>query len=101
MDLYLKNVTFDSDIFSIDMPDGNVLVLNKIEESLRDTVNFIGDFEVNRINIEVMTETESIPCSSIIGLDTKYYKIVTSYKELEGKVLTAENMQYCTISIYE
>lgn len=101
MEIYLKDVTFENDFFTIGTPDRGILRLNKIDEKLN--VNtLLEDVEINRINIEYESSEGIVTlCSSIIGLDNNLMKIQTNVKELEGEVLTAENMQYCTIVVYE
>ena len=60
------------------------------------------DAEINRINIEFESYDGTVTlCSSIIGLSNNLMEIQTNIRELEGEVLTAENMQYCTIVVYE
>lgn len=101
MEIYLKNVTFENDFFTIGTPDGGTLRLNKIDEKLNVSV-LLKDVEINRINIEFESYDGTVTlCSSIIGLSNNLMEIQTNNRELEGEVLTAENMQYCTIVVYE
>lgn len=101
MEIYLKNVTFENDFFTIGTPDGGTLRLNKIDEKLNVSV-LLKDVEINRINIEYESSEGTVTlCSSIIGLSNNLMEIQTNNRELEGEVLTAENMQYCTIVVYE
>ena len=101
MEIYLKDVTLENDFFTIGTPDGGTLRLNKIDEKLN--VNtLLEDVEINRINIEYESSEGTVTlCSSIIGLSNNLMEIQTNIRELEGEVLTAENMQYCTIVVYE
>lgn len=101
MEIYLKDVILENDFFTIGTPDGGTLRLNKIDEKLN--VNaLLEDVEINRINIEFESYEGTITlCSSVIGLSNNLMEIQTNIKELEGEVLTAENMQYCTIVVYE
>lgn len=101
MEIYLKDVIFENDFFTIGTPDGGILRLNKIDEKLNVSV-LLEDVEINRINIEFESSEGIVTlCSSVIGLSNNLMKIQTNVKELEGEVLTAENMQYCTIVVYE
>ena len=101
MEIYLKDVIFENDFFTIGTPDGGTLRLNKIDEKLNDSV-LLKDVEINRINIEFESYDGTITlCSSVIGLSNNLMEIQTNIRELEGEVLTAENMQYCTIVVYE
>ena len=101
MEIYLKDVILENDFFTIGTPDGGTLRLNKIDEKLN--VNaLLEDVEINRINIEFESYEGTVTlCSSVIGLSNNLMEIQTNIKELEGEVLTAENMQYCTIVVYE
>ena len=101
MEIYLKDVAFENDFFTIGTPDGGTLRLNKIDEKLN--VNtLLEDVEINRINIEFESYEGTVTlCSSVIGLSNNLMEIQTNIKKLEGEVLTAENMQYCTIVVYE
>ena len=101
MEIYLKDVTLENDFFTIGTPDGGTLRLNKIDEKLNVSV-LLKDVEINRINIEYESSEDTVTlCSSIIGLSNNLMEIQTNIRELEGEVLTAENMQYCTIVVYE
>ena len=101
MEIYLKNVIFENDFFTVGTPDGGTLRLNKIDEKLNVSV-LLKDVVINRINIEFESYDGTVTlCSSIIGLSNNLMEIQTNIRELEGEVLTAENMQYCTIIVYE
>ena len=101
MEIYLKDVTLENDFFTISTPDGGTLRLNKIDEKLNVSV-LLKDVEINRINIEYESSEGIVTlCSSVIGLSNNLMEIQTNNRELEGEVLTAENMQYCTIVVYE
>ena len=101
MEIYLKDVTLENDFFTIGTPDGGTLRLNKIDEKLNVSV-LLKDVEINRINIEYESSEGTVTlCSSVIGLSNNLMEIQTNNRELEGEVLTAENMQYCTIVVYE
>ena len=101
MILDLANIHFTADFFSASMPDGSLLVLNNVNE------NFIGDdgneTEVKRINIlvEPVDGSENISCSSVIGMGNDYLMLKSDYVEHLGKVLTEDNMKYCTMELYE
>ena len=104
MTIDLSEITFSNDFFEVDLPNGSVLTINKIDEDITvDDSSIILD----RINIQVSTTDEdtgvttytSCPCS--IGLGNDILIIKTDYSEYEGKVLTSKNMMYCTIEIYE
>lgn len=98
MTIDLSEITFENDFFSIDVFDENTLTLNKIDESLSSDSEAA---EINRINIQLTTADSVVSLPSVIGIDNSYMKINTDYKEYEGKVLTSDNMKYCTIEIYE
>lgn len=101
MEIYLKDVILENDFFTVGTPDGGTLRLNKIDEKLNVSV-LLKDVEINRINIEYESSEGIVTlCSSVIGLSNNLMEIQTNNRELEGEVLTAENMQYCTIVVYE
>lgn len=99
MTISLDKATFVNDFFTTPLPDGTTLVLNKIDESLL----YEGELaEIKAINIEVQDdEGNAVSCSCIIGLGDSLTKISTDHTEYEGEVLTSENMEYCTIEVYE
>lgn len=98
MTIELDKVTFTNDFFSTPLPDGSIMVLNRIDESLlSDGVSA----EIKAINIEIWDIEENVTkCPCVIGLGNDLMQINTEYKEYEGKVLTSDNMGYCTIEVY-
>lgn len=99
MTIDLAKVEFDNDFFSTILPDGSILTLNKIDESL---AVGSGVLDIKAINIEIQKENEEVVYPpSVIGLGDDILIIKTDYEEYEGKVLTAENMAFCTIEVYE
>lgn len=95
----LDKAVFTNDFFTSQLPDGSLLVLNKVDEDfLSDGAECI----VKAVNIEIQdTEENIISCPCVIGLGNELMQITTEYKEYEGEVLTPENMVYCTIEVYE
>lgn len=98
MTIDLSKVEFVNDFFTVTLPDGNLLVLNKVDEDfMADDAECI----VKAINIEVQKDSEYVTCPCVIGLGNDIMQINTEYKEYEGEVLTPDNMGYCTIEVYE
>jgi hypothetical protein len=100
MTINLSEVTFDYDFFTSTMPDGNLLILNRVSEDF-----FIDNEEVKIKGINIVVSLSDIDtavlCSSVIGIDNGYFILTTKYKEYLGKPLTEDNMQYCTIELPE
>ena len=100
MTIDLSKVSFTNDFFSAMLPDGKYLVLNKIDESIK--IEGTEACVIKSINIELQdTEGNTMKCPCVIGIGNDYIKIVTNYIEYEGEVLTPDNMEFCTIEIYE
>lgn len=101
MTVDLSKIEFVNDFFSTRLPDGGTLILNMVDEDfIAEGTN--GECIVKAINIAVYDyEGNSVECSCVIGLGNDKMIINTDYKEYEGKVLTPDNMAYCTIEIYE
>ena len=98
MTINLDSVEFVNDFFSATLPDGSLLVLNIVDEDfLSDDVECI----VKSLNVEIQRDDEIISCPCVIGISNELMQINTEYKEYEGKVLTPDNMEYCTIEVYE
>lgn len=98
MTIELDKVAFVNDFFSTPLPDGSIMILNKVDESL---LSEDMSADIKAINIEVWTyDEEVIKCPCVIGLGNDLMEIKTEYTEYEGKVLTPDNMEYCTIEIY-
>lgn len=103
MTLDLSQVEFLYDYFSVEMPSGDTLVLNKIDE------NFLADtglgtqeaVAINGINIVIEQEEQNIVCPTVIGTSNDYISIDTLYLEYLGHPLTKDNMKYCTIEMFE
>ena len=100
MTIDLSKVEFIADFFSCAMPDGSVLVLNKISEDF-----FAGGKEtvIKQINILIqpVDSDTNLLCSSVIGMGNKYLMLSTKYEEYLGKVLDEDTMRYCTLELYE
>lgn len=99
MTIELSDKIFINDFFSTMLPDGSMLVLNKVNE---DFLIDRGEGIIKAINIEIQdTNDNIIICPCVIGLGNDLMQITTKYKEYEGEVLSPDNMAYCTIEIYE
>ena len=95
----LAKVEFTNDLFSALLPDGSLIVLNKVDENFQVESDYC---IVKGVNIEIQdTEGNIMSCPCVIGLGNELMKIDTEYSEYEGAVLTPDNMMYCTIEIYE
>lgn len=95
----LSKVVFTNDFFTTMLPDGSLLVLNKVDEDF-----LTGEAEciINAINVEIQkTDNTVVSCPCVIGLGDELMQITTEHKEYEGKVLTPENMGVCAIEVYE
>ena len=88
----LSKVEFTYDFFSSTMPDGSTLILNNISEDIVKQINIL---------IQPIDSRANILCSSVIGCGNAKIRIKTDYSEYLGKVLTEDNMKYCTIEMYE
>ena len=95
----LSKVVFTNDFFTTMLPDGSLLVLNKVDE---DFLAGGAECVIKAINIEIQqTDNTVVSCPCVIGLGNELMQINTEYKEYEGKVLTPENMAFCTVEVYE
>lgn len=95
----LAKVEFINDFFSTMLPDGSLLVLNKVDE---DFLSGNAECIVKSVNIEIQdVQGNVISCPCVIGLGNDLMQITTAHKEYEGEVLSPDNMVYCTIEIYE
>lgn len=95
----LAKVEFINDFFSTMLPDGSLLVLNKVDE---DFLSGNAECIIKSVNIEIQdTQGNVIDCPCVIGLGNDLMQITTNHKEYEGAVLSPENMVYCTIEVYE
>lgn len=88
----LSKVEFTYDFFSSTMPDGSTLILNNISEDIIKQINIL---------IQPIDGSANILCSSVIGCGNDKMRIKSDYSEYLGKVLTEDNMKYCTIEMYE
>lgn len=100
MTIELDSITFTNDFFSVALPDGSIIIINKVDE------DFITENDdectVQAITIEVQDlDGNIISCPCVIGMSNDIMEIATKHTEYEGEVLTPDNMGYCTIEIYE
>lgn len=103
MTFALDKIEFDNDIFSNDLADGSILVINRINEALS-TDNLVNapDTIIDRFNIQIVgTDGITTNCSSVIGLEDAKTKISTEYKQYEGTLLDSNNISYCTLEVFE
>lgn len=99
MRIDLDKIRFVSDMFVTVLSTGDVLTINRIDESLKE-----GEVEVaiDRINLEITTQDgRTVPCPSVIGLGNELMEIQTDHNEFLGEVLDSRNMHYCTIEVFE
>ena len=96
----LSSVTFTNDLFQTSLPDGSTMYIYRLNE---DFITEEGtECEVKSLTIEVYDENDTMAsCPCIIGMSNDLMEIQTDYTEYEGEVLTEDNMQYCTIEVYE
>ena len=100
MIIYLDKIQFTNDFFSVMLSDGSSLVINRINESLK-VQGAESDVAIKALTIFVVdAEGNSTQCPCVIGLGNDLMQITTEYTEYEGKVLTPDNMAYCTIEVY-
>ena len=92
MKIDLSKVEFTYDFFSSTMPDGSTLILNNVSEDIVKQINIL---------IQPVDGSANILCSSVIGYGNAKMRIKSDYSEYLGKVLTEDNMKYCTIEMYE
>ena len=88
----LSKIEFTYDFFSSTMPDGSTLILNNLSEDIVKQINIL---------IQPIDGGANILCSSVIGCGNAKMRIKSDYSEYLGKVLTEDNMKYCTIEMYE
>ena len=100
MTIDLSEIEFSYDFFSLPLPSGDTLIMNKVDESIAYNGE---DVKIDAINIVVAKEDGSgnVLCSSVIGMSNDYFTLTSGYPEYMGKVLTSENMQYCTMELVE
>ena len=100
MIIHLDKIQFINDFFSIMLSDGSSLVINKVAESLR-VQETDSDVGIKALTIFVVdAEGNSTQCPCVIGLGNDLMQITSEYTEYKGKVLTPDNMAYCTIEVY-
>lgn len=101
MTIDLAKVEFVNDMFSTMLPEGNMIVLNLVDESITSSA-YTGEQKIKGININIYDIYGNIiDCPCVIGLGNEIMQINTDYKEHEGEMLTPDNMVYCTIEVYE
>lgn len=102
MTVNLSEVVFTSDYWEIETDNGNTLILNKVYEQFQVEIDGqIHETSVKRINIAVLFagETEQVICGGVVGVKDKYITVLSDYPEVQGEILTADNMDKCTILV--
>lgn len=93
----LSKVEFDNDFVYINCENGATLVLNKLEEAIADEDNSLTIRNINIAYVDI--DDNYIDCNMAIGLSNDVVKLYSDYKELEGKVLTVDNMNLCKLEV--
>lgn len=96
MTIDLSLVTFDNGLFQTELPNGNILYMYELEESLGTEK---GDKVLNGIIIEIQNGDEITGQPTIIGLEEGSVQVLTDYEEIKGQVLTSENKDKCYMEI--
>lgn len=100
MTIDLSKAEFENDVLSVELPSGDLLVLNILDEAFYTSDNT--DTVVNRINIGIVdTDGNTTICPCVIGFEHRYFKLKTDYSEYEGKILDGNNFKYCYIETVE
>ena len=96
MIIELKDIQFTNDFFTTPLPDGSELIVNRINEDF-----FADDEEIilDTYNIAVVTDTETLLCSSVIGTGNDYFNLVSDHTEYLGLQMNSKNIQYCYLEI--
>lgn len=95
----LDSLTFTNDFCFIELNNGSTIILNMIDEQIG--VNGT-ESDINQISMAVIdTDGEQTRTGSVIGLSNEYYALKTEYKDYEGKVLTKDNIKYCTLEVFD
>ena len=95
----LSKVTFTNDFAYIDCPDGSTLILNKLDEAI-----FDGEKEsiIKNINIALVDIDENYyNCNMAVGLSNDFIHLYSEHKEIEGQVLTLDNINLCFIEVFD
>ena len=95
----LDGVTFNNDIAYISCENGSTLILNKLEEA----IEFEGvTSNVRNINVAVLDINDVYhSCDLAIGLSNDLIRIFSEHSELEGDVLTVDNLSLCKIEVFD
>ena len=98
MTIDLSVVTFDNGLFQTDLPNGDVLYLYALDESLGTES---ADVVINEIIIELLSGDTITNLSSIVGLTQNRISLLSKYTDVVGTKLTTENKDYCYIEVYD
>lgn len=105
----LSAIQFENDSFSYDFPDGNVLKMYLLDESL---VYGEKAQDISAVALElvlygtdedtgetIVTGNKTAPC--VIGMCDEYMKIDTLYSQYKGQILTKDNISFCTLEYFD
>lgn len=102
MTVNLSEVVFTSDYWEIETENGNTLILNRINEQFQVEIDGVmNETTVKRINIAVLFSdtTEQTICCGIVGVKDRYVTVISDYPEVQGELLTEDNMKLCSILV--
>lgn len=100
MKIDLSTVTFNNDIFSVDVDELNSsLVIYRLNEDFK-SEEAEESIKVDRLLLALVdSEGNQRKATSVIGLSVGGVSILTDREELKGSILNSENMKYCSVKV--
>lgn len=99
MTIDLSEVNFSNDIAYVSCENGSILVLNKMEEAIA-YENSVS--EVRNINVAILDLSDVYhDCNMAIGLSNSFMRLYSEYAELDGDILTVDNISKCKIEVFD
>jgi hypothetical protein len=95
---------FNGDALTVTYGSGKEVLFTIVDEELAGS-NHIG--RINRVTALAYTRNQDgtmkdgLICTTIIGLGDGVIGVRSDLPELRGKTLNKDNMEYCTVELYE
>jgi hypothetical protein len=95
----LSEAVFENDFYALETAKGDTIILNLVDEQIAHNGE---ELNVNAINLAVVDSEDNYHDGvNVIGDSNEFYAIKSDYTQYLGQPLNKDNVQYCTLEVYD